>query len=138
MDAGAVGAIMSEFVTTTDWMPQLHSGAEDIAHAGQLIDRGWVTIAERGSGVAGFVAFDGVEVAALYVAAEHRGFGVGRRLLDRVRACANRLSLWTFQANVRAIKFYLRHGFVEVARTDGGHTDEKLPDVRFEWQRKAG
>ena len=45
-DAGAVGAILSEFAATTEWMPKLHTGAEDIAHAGALIDRGWVTVAE--------------------------------------------------------------------------------------------
>ena len=45
-DAGAVGAILSEFVDDTAWMPRIHTRAEDLAHAGDLITRGWVTVAE--------------------------------------------------------------------------------------------
>ncbi|MGJ8627566.1 MAG: GNAT family N-acetyltransferase [Sulfitobacter sp.] len=136
-DAGATGAIFSEFTQTTDWMPHLHTGAEDIAHAGQLIERGWVTIAERDGAIVGFIAFDGAEIAALYVTARQRGRGVGKALLDHVCAKVPCVNLWTFQANARAIAFYNRHGFIEVTRTDGATTDEKLPDVRLEWKRKA-
>ncbi len=136
-DAGTVGAILSEFAQTTDWMPRLHTGAQDIAHAGQLIERGLVTVATRDRKVIGFVACDGTEIDALYVTRRQRGQGVGTRLLVEVCAKAGKLSLWTFQANVRAIAFYARHGFVEVARSDGAGTDEKLPDVQFEWHREA-
>ncbi|MGJ8617824.1 MAG: GNAT family N-acetyltransferase [Sulfitobacter sp.] len=137
MDAGAVGAIFSEFAETTEWLPRLHTGAEDIAHAGELIERGWVTVAERDGTVIGFIACDGAEVDALYVSRRQRGNGVGTRLLVEVCAKAAKLSLWTFQANIRAIAFYTRHGFVEVARTDGAGNDEQLPDVQFEWHREA-
>ena len=136
MDAGRVGTILGEFAQTTDWMPRLHTGAQDIAHAGALIDGGGVTVAMREDAVIGFIACDGAEIDALYVARRERGNGVGTALL--VDAClhASKLTLWTFQANIRAISFYTRHGFVEVARTDGATTEEKLPDVQFEWQRE--
>ena len=136
-DAGKVGAILSEFAETTDWMPRLHTGAEDIAHAGQLIERGWVTVAVRDDVVIAFVACDGAEIDALYVARRQRGQGVGTALLVEVCSKAAQLKLWTFQANVRAIAFYVRHGFVEVTRSDGAGTDEKLPDVQFEWKREV-
>ncbi|MGJ5618478.1 GNAT family N-acetyltransferase [Sulfitobacter sp. MF3-043] len=136
-DAGTVGAILSEFAETTSWMPSLHTRAENIAHAGHLIDRGWVTVAEHDGGVVGFIASDGTEIDALYVTRSVRGHGVGSALLDDARAKAAHLSLWTFQVNVRACAFYERHGFVEVARTDGSNTDEKLPDVRYEWKVEA-
>lgn len=137
-DAGSVGGILSEFAATTDWMPRLHTGAEDIAHAGEMITRGWVTVAERDDCLVGFIACDGAEIVALYVAERQRGHGIGSDLLSSVCAAHPTLSLWTFQANVRAIEFYLRHGFVEGIRTDGATTDEKLPDMRLEWQREAG
>lgn len=136
-DAGGVGGILSEFAATTDWMPRLHTGAEDIAHAGEMIARDWVTVADRDNRVVGFIACDGAEIAALYVAQRQRGQGIGAELLSGVCATHPKLSLWTFQANVRVIEFYLRHGFVEGIRTDGATTDEKLPDVRMEWQREA-
>ena len=136
-DAGGVGAIFSEFAETTDWMPQLHTGAEDIAHAGALIERGWVTVAVRERAIIGFIACDGAEIHALYVARRERGHGIGTDVLVEVCAQAQKLNLWTFQANVRAVRFYERHGFAEVARTDGATTDEKLPDVQYEWQREV-
>ncbi len=136
-DAGAVGGILTEFAATTEWMPKLHSGAEDIAHAGAMIKRGWVTVAEANGEVIGFAACDGADLDALYVADAMRGQGVGTALLQHMMVQHDRLALWTFQTNQGAQRFYLRHGFTEVQRTDGATTDEKLPDVRFEWQRKG-
>jgi GNAT superfamily N-acetyltransferase len=135
-DAGSVGAILSEFVQTTDWMPQLHTGAEDIAHAGVMIERGWVTVAEDNDMVVAFAARNGRDLDALYVAEFMRGQGVGTALLDLLKTDADALELWTFQANGGAQRFYIRHGFQEVERTGGASTDEKLPDVRFLWKRE--
>jgi GNAT superfamily N-acetyltransferase len=136
-DAGKVGAILSEFVQTTAWMPRLHSGAEDIAHAGQLIAAGLVTVAEQKGKIVGFIATDGQDLDALYVAETARRAGVGETLLTHVRSQQDRIELWTFQANTPAQQFYLKHGFVEVTRTDGVGNDEGLPDIRYSWQRKA-
>lgn len=136
-DAGAVGAILSEFIDTTPWMPRVHTRAEDLSFAGMMIDRGWVTVAEVGGAVRGFAACDGPEVNALYVARAARNQRIGTRLLQHLKAQAPALTLWTFQANRRAQQFYARHGFAEVARSDGAGNDEKLPDVRLAWQREA-
>ena len=65
-----------------------------------------------------------------------RGQGVGTALLDHLRDNADRLELWTFQANEAAQKFYIKHGFQEVTRTDGSRNDEQLPDIQFEWKRE--
>jgi hypothetical protein len=43
------------------------------------------------------------------------------------------LQLWTFQSNVRAHKFYERHGFIAVETTDGSGNEEQAPDVRYVW-----
>jgi ribosomal protein S18 acetylase RimI-like enzyme len=44
------------------------------------------------------------------------------------------LALWTFQVNVAAQRFYERHGFIAVERTDGLRNEEREPDVRYVWQ----
>lgn len=136
-DAGKVGAILTEFSAVTDWMPVLHTGAEDVAHAGRLIDKGWVIIAQLGRDVVGFAACDGVNLDALYVLAEVQGHGVGTALMRHLQETNDHLALWTFQANDKARQFYYKHGFVEVAHSDGAGTDEGLPDVRLEWHREA-
>lgn len=136
-DAGAVGAILSEFIDTTDWMPRIHTRAEDLAHAGKMIERGWVRVAELDGNIVGFSANEGNDLDALYVQAGARGKGVGAALLDDLKQALDCIGLWTFQANVPAQRFYLAHGFVEVRRTAGEANDEGLPDIRYEWQREV-
>nr|WP_254899045.1 GNAT family N-acetyltransferase [Thalassococcus arenae] len=135
-DAGAVGAILSEFIDDTDWMPRIHTRAEDLAHAGTLIDRGWVTVAEVDGAVAAFLARDRATIHALYVTAVRQNRGLGKALLDAAKSEAPALQLWTFQSNNGAIRFYRREGFAEVERTDGRGNDEGLPDIRFHWRKE--
>jgi GNAT superfamily N-acetyltransferase len=137
LDAGATGAILSAFIDETPWMPRLHTRAEDVAFAGTMIDRGWVTVADAPDGVAGFVAREGAEIHALYVAPERRRQGCGGALIRAMQGAAARLTLWTFEANVAARAFYAGHGFAEVERTGGSRNDEGLPDVRLVWEAAA-
>ncbi|MEO0389954.1 MAG: GNAT family N-acetyltransferase [Pseudomonadota bacterium] len=136
-DAGKVGAILSEFIDTTDWMPRIHTRAEDVGFAGYMIDKGWVTVAHSDGTVSGFVARDGSDIQSLYVAAQARRSGVGSALLKRMKGEVDALSLWTFQANTGAHAFYKTHGFCEIERTDGSGNDEHLPDIRMTWKRDA-
>ena len=136
-DAGKVGAILSQFAKETDWMPDLHTGAEDVAHAGTMIERGWVSIATFDGQVAGFAACNAGAVNALYVMEEARGMGLGTALLQHLQQTHPTLTLWTFQANTLAQEFYEKHGFVEQERTDGAGNDEGLPDIRFEWRKES-
>jgi GNAT superfamily N-acetyltransferase len=133
VDAGTVGTILSEFVDTTPWMPRIHTRAQDVAHAAEMIEMGWVTLVERDAAVVAFMALDENELNALYVASRARREGVGSALLHHAQKVCRSLTLWTFQANKGAQRFYLRHGFREVLRTDGADNDEGLPDIRFDW-----
>lgn len=137
-DAGAVGAILSQFIAQTDWMPRLYSAAQELSFAGTMIDRGWVRVAEpegSGTGIAGFMARDAGYIHALYVASEQRGQGVGRSLLEDAKRRAARLELHTFQCNTAAQRFYGRAGFREAGRGDGSANDEGLPDIFLVWER---
>ena len=137
-DAGTTGEILHGFARENDWMPELHSCAETIAFCGRMIDQGWVTVAETDKGVVGFLARHGDEVHSLYLAAAARGQGIGRKLLDRAKTERSQLSLYAFEANGPARRFYARHGFVEVARGNGSDNDENLPDIRFVWNAEGG
>jgi GNAT superfamily N-acetyltransferase len=69
----------------------------------------------------------------LYVVPGWTGRGIGSALVDHAKAlAAGCLDLWTFVSNTGAQRFYERHGFVEVARTDGDN-DEGEPDIRYRW-----
>ncbi len=136
-DAGVTGAILAQFQDQTVWMPKLYSGAEIIAFCGEMIDWGWVSVAVIGGDVVGFIARDGEEIRALYVASQNRGDKVGLRLLNRARASSSRLELRVFAANTGAQRFYVRAEFTETGRGDGADNDENLPDIHYVWQRRA-
>lgn len=134
-DAPAIGRILSNWVDETDWMVRIHRREDEQRFAAEMVARGWVTVARRGRAVVGFLARDGEEVVALYVDCPARGQGVGAALMVRAQKKARRLMLWTFQFNAAARAFYAHQGFVEVARTGGARNDEKLPDIKYLWER---
>lgn len=132
-DAPALARILGQWVAATDWMPKLHSADEDEGFLRHLIASRTVRVARTGGRPVGFLARQGGEVEALYIAPGERGRGIGSALVDEAKAQGH-LGLWTFQANSRAIAFYRRHGFAEVTRTDGSRNEERLPDLRLEWR----
>ncbi|AWZ07460.1 MULTISPECIES: GNAT family N-acetyltransferase [unclassified Streptomyces] len=93
----------------------------------------WVAV--TGDSVVGLMVLGGGELKQLYLDPAWRG----RRLGDRFMYLAKQrqpdgLALWTFQVNESAHRFYERHGFIAVERTDGLRNDEREPDVRYLWQ----
>ncbi len=79
----------------------------------------------------GFIAFRQEWIDQLYVLPDAQGRGVGTALLAAARAEIPELSLWTFQKNLAARRFYERNGFVAVEESDGSRNDEQEPDVRY-------
>jgi uncharacterized glyoxalase superfamily protein PhnB len=69
----------------------------------------------------------------LYVDPDSTGRGVGSQLVAVAKTLRpSGVHLWTFESNTRARRFYERHGFVAVERTDGDN-EEGAPDVRYQW-----
>ena len=131
-DAGMLGDVLQDWLDATPWMPRLHDRAETVGFLRGLIERQVVRIG-TGTGGVGFLARQGVEVDALYLAPGARGAGLGRALLDEAKV-GGHLVLGTFQANLGARRFYAREGFREVEWTDGAANEARLPDVRLEWR----
>ncbi|WP_406280013.1 GNAT family N-acetyltransferase [Streptomyces sp. NBC_00191] len=93
----------------------------------------WIAVAE--GSVVGLLVLDGEELEQLYLDPSWRGRGVGDRFVDLAKQQRPAgLRLWTFQVNEPARRFYERHGFIEVERTDGLRNEEREPDVRYVWQ----
>ncbi|MGW6772256.1 N-acetyltransferase family protein [Streptomyces sp. NPDC055037] len=96
----------------------------------------WVAVA--GNSVVGLLVLKGEELKQLYLEPEWRGRGLGDRFMSLAKQQQpDGLSLWTFQVNGPARRFYQRHDFTEAERTDGQRNDEREPDVRYVWQPQA-
>lgn len=97
-----------------------------------LLRETWV--AEAADRVVGLMVLDRDQLSQLYLDPEWRGRGLGDRFVDLAkRRRPGGLSLWTFQVNKPAHRFYERHGFVAVEYTDGSGNEEREPDVRYVW-----
>ena len=82
----------------------------------------------------GGVAAGAGEIDQLYVDPPAQGYGLGSCLVDVAKQrCPVGLELWTFQINTTAQRFYERHGFIAVDRTDGSGNEEREPDIRYRW-----
>jgi GNAT superfamily N-acetyltransferase len=98
----------------------------------------WVACGADGSLLA-MMSLDGDRVGHLYVEPAHTGRGVGTELIELAkRERPGGLSLWAFQSNRGARRFYERHGFAAVRLTDGAANEERAPDVLYAWGRGAG
>jgi ribosomal protein S18 acetylase RimI-like enzyme len=63
------------------------------------------------------------------------GRGIGSKLLEQAKAeLGSPIRLYTFQANLDAIRFYERHGFKAIKYGDGSGNEENCPDILYEWQ----
>jgi L-amino acid N-acyltransferase YncA len=122
-DWATVAAIFAEGIATGDATFETEApswAAWDAAHLpGQRL------VAQEGGRVAGWAAlsalserccYTGVAEDSVYVAAAARGCGVGRALLERLVADAERAGIWTIQAgifpgNEASIALHRRCGF---------------------------
>ena len=77
-------------------------------------------------------------VDQLYVDPEWTGCGFGSQLIAVAKTRhPSGVNLWTFQSNVKARRFYERHGFRAIEVTDGDN-EERAPDVRYRWSSDIG
>ena len=82
-----------------------------------------------------FMALEGDSIEHLYVRPGQQSRGIGSRLLELAKECRPQgLSLYVFEPNLGAIRFYERHGFTTVERSDGSRNEEKVPDRRMTWR----
>jgi putative acetyltransferase len=82
----------------------------------------------------GFIAFRESWIDHLYLLPSSQRVGIGTALLQVAQEKMQELSLWTFQRNVVARRFYEKHGFLLVDETDGTHNEEKEPDALYTWR----
>jgi putative acetyltransferase len=113
-DADGIAAVFSSSLRLLTFLPVLHTVEEDRRFIENIILKECEVIVAEGA-------------------------GAGSLLLDAVKkSSVVALELWCFQANERARRFYEERGFRAVRFTDGRDNEEKVPDVRYRWERAVG
>jgi putative acetyltransferase len=136
-DADQIANVYSASFRLLTFLPMLHT-TDDYRWfiADVILNECEVTVAEDETGIVAFLALRGEEVRLLYTRPDRIGMGAGTQLIDAAKATGiGALELWCFQANERARRFYEERGFRPIRFTEGADNEEKMPDVRYRWQR---
>jgi GNAT superfamily N-acetyltransferase len=106
--------------------------------ASHIVEHCELWVAEDDGALAGILVLRGKFVDHLYVEPGLTGRGIGSALLAVAKRERPRgLALWAFETNTGARRFYERHGFGEVGRTDGRDNEERAPDVLYAYRSVA-
>lgn len=85
--------------------------------------------------IVGMIAYNDCEISQLYIHVNHQGQGIGVILLERAKEQSDgKLTLYTFDVNKNAQRFYEKHGFKIIGRNHDN--EEGLPDILYEWADK--
>ena len=118
--------------------PPVHSDAEVLAFFEDVVlATREVWVSDDDGVIVALLVLEDDWIDQLYVEPDLTGRGVGSELMEVAkRARPSGLRLWTFEVNVRARRFYQRHGFVATG-SSAGDNEEGAPDVRYEWSPSA-
>ena len=134
-DVGTVARMMRSTYDLMDYIPRLHTPEEDLAYIGGLFGEREIWVAENDAGVVGFATLSADELMQMHVDPDEQNAGIGSALLARAKERRPAgFTLWTFQKNVGARRFYERHGLEVVRLTDGEGNEEREPDVQYAWR----
>lgn len=83
-----------------------------------------VYVFESYGDILGFVGLQDDYLAGIFVDKNFRSEGVGKELLDFVKAVHTKLTLGVYEKNPRAVRFYEREGFTVKSKSRDGETGE--------------
>ncbi len=127
--------IMTGWVDETPWAFEPDSHQELVAiWSGYFTDFS-VWVADIDGSVVGFCTRNDDNISALYVDADWRCRGIGKRLLDAAKADRDWITVWAYEMNNKALKFYKREGLVEHSREVEDGSD--LIDIEHRWIKKT-
>jgi ribosomal protein S18 acetylase RimI-like enzyme len=136
-DIEEIANVYERSFATLDYLPVLHT-LDEHWHwfARQLAEHeAWVWDED---GVRGFSVLTEDELLYLYLDVGWTGRGIGSALLDHAKERRpDGFTLWAFQQNEGARRFYERHGLTAIEFTDGERNEERAPDVRYAWKPSA-
>ncbi len=117
-----------DFIPASYWLGHFEEVRTALAQA-----EVWVFEAEARAEISGFIGLQEDYIAGIFVRREARSGGVGRQLLDHVKAGRRQLRLQVYRKNSRAAAFYRREGFYVLEEGVDPETGEA--ELLMEWRR---
>ena len=117
-----------DFIPASYWLGHFEEVRTALAQA-----EVWVFEAEARGEISGLIGLQEDYIAGIFVRREARSGGVGRQLLDHVKAGRRQLRLQVYRKNSRAAAFYRREGFYVLEEGVDPETGEA--ELLMEWRR---
>jgi len=134
-EADTIAEVLAASYRTLTFLPMLHSDADYRVFVRGLLEKSEVWVVEDEGRIVGMSALSGDLLDQLYVHPDAQGRGAGSALIDTAKERRpGGFTLWVFQQNEAARRFYERSGFRLVRLTDGSENEEKTPDALYEWR----
>lgn len=99
----------------------------------QMMPDAEVYVCEKQRELQGFIGLMDNYVAGIFVKEEYQSEGIGKALLDYVKTEKEELALHVYEKNERAVKFYLREGFVKVKEQIEEESQEQECEMRWRY-----
>ena len=96
-----------------------------------VIPEAEVYVYEEDDNVCGFIGLDDNYIAGLFVEETYRSNGIGKQLLNYVKAIKSELRVKVYKKNERAIAFYKREQFAIETETIDENTNESEYVMRW-------
>ena len=99
----------------------------------EILPNASVYVYEDNGSIEGFIGLVDNYIAGIFISNDNQSRGIGRQLLHHVKGNHNELSLKVYEKNQRAVKFYLREGFLVTEKQE----DRENGEVEYEmvWNR---
>jgi ribosomal protein S18 acetylase RimI-like enzyme len=112
---------------------EIHSFENHLHFLNQILPKQFqIELALMEEIVVGMIAYNEREISQLYIHIDYQGTGIGQTFLDKAKFhSSGRLTLYTFEVNKNAQRFYEKNGFKIINR--GHENEENLPDIQYEW-----
>ena len=101
----------------------------------EMLPQAEVYVYEKDKRIQGFVGVRDEYIEGIFVADEMQSQGIGKKLLDYIKAEKVRLQLNVYQKNIRAMSFYQREGFTIQCEKMDEFTGEK--EYVMNWESKV-
>lgn len=92
-----------------------------------------IFVYEEDNTILGFIGITENYIAGIFIAENSQSKGKGKALLDYVKQSHTELALQVYKKNSRAVRFYLREGFVASKEQMDENTDET--ELLMNWEK---
>jgi ribosomal protein S18 acetylase RimI-like enzyme len=114
---------------------ELHTFEEHVYFLDNILNKDnkiYIAIDVNINKVVGILAFNENEINQLYIHNDYQGMKLGINFLDFAKMnSGGSLTLYTFDINRDAQRFYEKNGFKAIGR--GNDNEEKLEDIKYKW-----